>query len=313
MLTNKKRILSIVLALVLAFSAFSGMAFAAGTSLLGSAIPPTKTRDCSTYDINPTPAPATSANVSFVIEAGNIVFGGGSAFRVEIPSVPLISTAAQLFTVTDLLFELNKPAYVSYGLQFNENGQPVTQKSTYVDEVIYNKSSWEAGQLGFDGWVFRVNDKFPVYQSGTDWIGASIFETNIKDGDIIHFFYDFPSDFSSTSGSFAANYVRALNFASTSTSLTVQLQGHTTYINPSSYDMYVDNYVNLQGGITVTVVDSSGATLTGTSDINGRVTFTGTFTSGSYIVETNSVLYTGGSPTFANNVYFVLTGAYSKI
>jgi hypothetical protein len=328
MLTNKKRILSIALALVLAFSAFGGMAFATPTPstatlseptasnyLLGSAIPPSNARDCSTYVVTTTKEDPVT--VSFIIEAGEEVFEEYDAFRVEIPSITLTDTTTGYYTVTDLLVALNKQIS-TYNLEFfNASGQDIAPSDNYLDAVAYNREKWEAGQLGFDGWAFRVNDKFPVTTDGTGYVGASILETTINSGDIVHFFYDLPADYSPASGNLAANYVRGIRFASTAASLTVQLQGHTTYIYPTSpYDFYVDNYVNLQGGVTARLYDSSGTQVgtQQTSDVNGRVTFSGTFTSGqTYYVKTDSVLHSGGNPSTADGVYFVLTGAYSKI
>jgi hypothetical protein len=315
MKSNTKRILGLILALVLAFSAFGGMALAVGDGgLIGSAIPPDPSNpDCSTYEITK-PTPTSSINVAFVIEAGDEIFGGGSKFRVEIPSVILTSGSAQLFTVTDLLVYLNGRRS-TYNLTFlDPNRVPLTSTSSYLGIVDYGSDEWEAGQLGFDGWVFRVNDKFPVYLSGSDWFGADILQTNIKDGDVVHFFYDFPSDYDRQSGSFAADNVRAIQVSSTRTSLTVQLQGHDTYIHPTSpYDFEVNNYANLQDNIVASVVDDTGTTITGTSNVNGQVTFNGSFTSGQiYIVTTESQYY----PPYGfigSDVYFSLTGAYSKV
>jgi hypothetical protein len=312
---RNKSILSIALALVMAFSLFGASAFAQPISagLIGTAIPPDPTNpNCSTYEIPSSPPLVTSAVVSFVIEAGSEVFEGFSPFRVEIPSLTLMSTSPKVFTVTDLLIAVAQNPSNMLGF-LDANGQPITSSSTYVDSVVYNIYEWENGQLGFDGWVFRVNDQFPVVQQGADWNGTDILQTPIYNGYSVHFFYDFPTQYSPATPNFAANYVRAIPDSSTGNTLTVQLQGHDTYIDPQTYDMSVNNYVNLQSGIVATVVDDNQTICTGLSDSTGLVQFTGAFTrANTYIVKTVSQYSPGGGPVDPG-VYFTYTGAYSKV
>ena len=228
------------------------------------------------------------------------------------------------YTVTDLLIAvsdaLSGDMDVSNDLFFYDaHGDPINPSTNYVKGVEYNSKTWTAGQRGYDGWEFRVNDKFPVFPNGTEWTGASILQTYLKNGDTVHFFYDLPADVTRAVGVLAANYVRGIRLASNASSLTVQLQGHTVYIGPQPTDppMYADNYKNVQAGVTAYLYDSAGETPLGTqvSDAHGRVVFSGSFTSGeAYIVKTDPVYF----PYFSASVlpadtYIALTGAYSRV
>jgi hypothetical protein len=314
------KLLSLVIALAFVFSAM-GLAFAPqsmaatpGEYLEGSAIPPAPARDTSTYVIA-SPDYAKSINVTFVIEAGNEFNEEEGMFRA-VHDVEL-STASGYYTVTDLLVAVNGDS--SYNLSFfgvsEDQFIPITDTTDFVGSVQYMEIKWEYDQLGYDGWAFRVNDKYPVFYDGTGYIGANILQTNIKDGDVVHMFYDFPADFGNASGSFAANYVRGVSLDFGGGSLTVQLQGHTTYIYPlSPYTLYVDNYKNVQAGVSADIYDFSTRALIGStvSDVNGRVTFSGLSSGTMYIVMTDSVYYPGYS-IIPDDTYFALTGAYFKV
>ncbi|MDR0648254.1 MAG: hypothetical protein LBF92_02825 [Synergistaceae bacterium] len=317
---RNKKLLSLVLALAFIFSAM-GLAFAPSPAvaavnyLEGSAIPPSSSRDTSTYEIT-SPDAAASIEVTFVIEAGNQYFEEEGKFWVS-HDLTLSQASPGYFTVTDLLVAVNNNK--SFDLTFYDaQGKVIDASTDYVKSVKHGDITWEGNEdFGYDGWAVRVNDLFPVLTDGTGWIGATILETKIKDGDVVHMFYDFPADFSPASGSFAANYVRGVYVDSSASSLTVQLQGHTTFIYPEDpYTMYVDNYKNVQAGVTAYLYDPTGTRLLNSevSDLNGRVTFSGTFSSGTYIVTTDSVYFPAYDPAeIADDTYFALTGAYSKV
>lgn len=327
---NKRKMkkgLVLVLALIMVFAmstsvfAVSGITGNNGQYLEGTAIPPTTDADCSTYVVT-TPTASTSAGVTLVVEAGdafeNYEIQEGSAFR-EIMTVSLTATSAQNFTVEDVLEAANETSSA-----FNFSIKQ-TSSGPYLEYVEYGDYTWEEGQIGFDGWVFRVNDKFPVEITDDEvgYQGASIGETYVKDGDVIHFFYDFPSQLTSSIPSLAADYIRGTLTSWNASALTVQMQGHDTDIQATyPYIMSVNNYENLGAGVTAYLysVGSSGMlTLvsTGTTNSSGQVTFVGSFTSGSnYVVQTDNEEYTTTDPTWADwidGVYFTKTGAYSKI
>lgn len=311
---KSKKLLGILLVFTLAFSLLGGTALAADhpdPNLGGSAVPPTSDQDCATY-LATEPAPAESISVTLVIEAGDAIFQFGGAFREEFTET-LTSATPERFTVTDLLDEIdNDPAN---GFTFySTNGSSFTGSSDYLEAVDYDGYSWENGSLGFDGWVFRVNDRMPVEANGLGgYWGTTILDTYIEDGDVIHFFYDFPSDLDDESGSLAAGYVRAVQLPGG----TIQLQSHTTYIEPLyPYSMSVDNYSDLGSGITVGLYDADGDPVASeSSDGSGRVDFTGV-DPGTYILKTDSVPYETDDPfwgEYVNGVYFTLTGAYDII
>lgn len=322
-----KKGLAIVFALIMVFAmstsafAVSGIPGNNGQYLEGTAIPPTTDADCSSYVVT-VPTASTSANVTLVIEAGDAfedyAIQEDSAFR-EIMTVNLTATSAKNFTVENVLETVNG---MSSGFNFSIKE---TSSGPYLEYVEYGDYTWEEGQIGFDGWVFRVNDKFPVEltEDEVGYQGTSIGDTYVKDGDVIHFFYDFPSQLTSSIPSLAADYIRGTLTSWDANALTVQMQGHKTNIQATSpYIMSVDNYENLGAGVAATLysVGSSGnlaLVSAGTTDANGQVTFSGTFSTGTeYIVQTNSEKYTTSDPIWAdwvNDVYFTRTGAYSKI
>lgn len=282
-----------------------------GEYLAGDAIPPDPDNpQCSTYTVM-TPATETSINVTFVIEAGNVIFEDEGAFRVETPVT--LSNTSGLYTIYDLL---NSPALSAFDFTLEQNSVTL---HWYLTAVTYSGSTWERGQLGFDGWAFRVNDLFPVKlldgYIDTYYEGTAIDQTYLSEGDTIHLFYDFPSDYSPTSGNFAANYVRGIFRSLTSDGLTVRLQSHMTYIDPITYQMSVWNYnVGVGAGISADLYDKYGSFIaSGVTNLDGQVTFSGTFTSGeTYIVKSGSTYHSGFGP-IDDGVYFDLTGAYSKI
>jgi hypothetical protein len=293
-----------------------GLQTRAGIYLEGSAIPPSISRDNSVKEIT---AGSTSPdiNVTLIVEAGNEYTASAGKFWVS-QDVTVPSPASGDYTVTDLLVAANNIPNPDV-LFLDESENPITLTTDYVAAVSHDSIVWMEGEAGvFDGWEFRINDKFPVYANGTGWTGDSILETKIVNGDIVHFFYDLPADFSRTSGIFSSDYVRGIRLSSTSStasSLTVQLQGHTAYIHPTTIGMYVDNYKNVQAGVTAHLYDATGTTLIDTqvSDVHGQVVFSGAFTSGDYIVITEPVY----QPTFRSSIHpeilIALTGAYSMI
>jgi hypothetical protein len=327
MLSSKKKILSIILALVLAFSAFGATALAVSAPppediLGGTAVNPydPANPDSSVYLV--TPISATTIDVTFVIEAGESYITD-PPFRSEI-DITLQGTTTGYYTVTDLLVAI--AADPRNNLAFlDPNYRPLTAASDFLYEVDYDGGEWESGYAGFDGWVFRVNDLMPILNSPDYpgyYIGAGILETYLVDGDIVHFFFDFPSQYRPGDPNLAANYVRAtIPTRNAANDIVVHLEAHDTFIDPyTSYQFQVNNYEDapkpgVVSGITAYLYNLSAPTVpiaTGVSNASGDVTFTGSFGSGTYIVKTDSVLYTGGPPLFTN-VLFVYTGAYSII
>jgi hypothetical protein len=206
---------------------------------------------------------------------------------------------------------------------------PFTPSMDYVAAVEYDDNTWKDGVFGFDGWEFRVNGKFPVQKFATNelgpgWQGADILETPVKHGDIVHFFYEFPSNLYGGSGNIAANYARAVFKRFADDTLTVRLRGHKVYINPAGGQniMNVYNYFNLTDlptGITASLYEEDGTPVV----TNQTVSADGTaaFESASieagktYLVTTTPTYYTTTDDTWQmiNGAYFSQTSAYDKV
>ncbi len=316
--------LAVAMALVMVF-AMSTSAFAVtgipgnnGQYLEGDAIPPdANNSDCASH-LMTQPVAADSINVTLVVEAGDAISNfslmSNTRFRKEI-QVTLTNPTPKNFTVYDAVVKANTMTSTT-GLSFGLSG-------SYVNSISHSGNTWTAGQLGFDGWVFRVNDKFPVQPTsdGVGYEGTSITQTQISNNDVIHWFYDFPSQLDPDTPSCAADFVRAKKVSSSANQLTIQMQGHITDIAPvSPYIMSIDNYNNLGAGVAVGLYSTSNlntALATATTNSSGQVTFSGNFNIGdTYIVKSTSTYYYCPNPNWSwlvDEAYFRLTGAYSRI
>jgi hypothetical protein len=331
---RNKKLFSLFIALAFLFSAI-GLGFAPSTAsaanpapyLSGDAIPPTSADNCSTYLIG---EPTTDQiSVTFVIEAGNTNVDYeveyGTAFRKE---MTINLTGSDPKTITSVLMAVD--ADPTNGLAFYDENNTAfgpTSKELKTVELSGNYSAtWEAGVLGFDGWEYRISDRFPVQPTSDDlgYEGPYPYDTPVNDGDVVHFFYDFPSDISRSIGHLEANYVRATDasFDNSAKKLTVKLQGHKVYIEPTSpYTMSVFNYIDLGTGTVAGLFTPDGTTLLQTGQpslADGTVTFTfDDFTPGkTYVVKTVPAYYYSTDSTWGdtiNTAYFTQTGAYSKV
>ena len=321
---SKKKINSKAVVFILTLAmlfAVTNVSFAtgAGDYLTGSAIPPTADPDCSTY-VMTAPSTATSASVELIIEAANSLddWDYESAFRLEFP-VTVSSSSAVLFSVSDVLAKADADrSDIAFYTKQGNSYPAFTSDKNFLAKVSHGGYDW-VSQYGFDGWAVRINDKYPVIATagGVSYAGITIKDMYVKTGDVIHLFYDFPSDYNQSTGSVAADYVRGVVNGYNSGILTVQMQGHNTYINPTSYVMSINEYENLGSGVAVDLCSSTGTVLeSGTTDSNGRVTFTGTYSPGQYLIKSASTDYICPDPNYADyldHYFFDLTGAYSVI
>jgi hypothetical protein len=192
--------------------------------------------------------------------------------------------------------------------------------------VELNGIKWTDGAITeyylFNGWAVRINDKLPVHEvtidEETGYAGTNILETPLEDGDVVHFFYEFPSSFYNGGGSAAANYVRAVYDDFGGNTLTVQLQGHKAPMQPiPPYIMSVNNYVNLGAGMIASLYDENGVLVQGgqPSDAYGVVTFTSNalIAGATYIVKTVPSYYYDDNWDWIDTAFFAQTGAYSKV
>jgi hypothetical protein len=286
--------------------------------------------DCAAYVVlEPAITTETTINVTLVIEAGDLAVAdepvaSNTRFREVVDNVKLTGSTADDFTVEDLLNKVNGKD--GLGIEIEQ-----TALGPYLTSITYGGNTWERGQYYFDGWVFRVNDQFPVknlddYPDSEYYEGTGIAQTYLEDGDIVHFFYDYPTDFAGNVGNLAANYVRAVKKSYSSGTLTVGLEIHDTYITPDTImQMRVNNYESLAGfdeePITVRLLDEKGGDVSGVTmsydSETGTAVFTGgNITAGTYIVETDAVLRVISGTDYdseLNKAFFEFTGAYSKI
>lgn len=328
---KSRKFLSMFLVLMMVLSFLPVSALAApldndGQYLEGNAIPPNPSNPLSaTYEVAQ-PEEAEEITVTLVVEAGDVVewyeVNPGSSFRYEHTFTLGDGSTLDTYTVTDLLYAANLAGPLSFYDILGTSLTPITSSTDYIAAIEYGGDTWEYGQWGLDGWVFRVNDQFPVKETDDElgYEGTSILQTYLKDGDVVHFFYDFPGIFTGSIGDVSANYVRGVYVNDTGSSLTVQLQGHKTFISQSTWIMSISNYIDLEDGIEAYLYEEDGTTPVGTAKISsstGQVTFTGTFMPGeTYVLKTEAVLHEITDPSwedYASNAYFELTGAYSLI
>lgn len=325
---KSRKLLAMLLALmmVLAILPMSAMAAGTGDYLAGNAIPPNPANpDSSTYEMS-VPASADSITVTLVIEAGDVIdldwweVVPDTSFRLEIPVTLGDGITSNTYTVTDLLAEVDGTYDLTfYGKQGNSY-IPFTDTTTYLAAVEYDGDTWYDSTYVFGGWAMRVNDQFPVEPTADTlgYQGTGIIDTYIDDGDIIHFFFDYPTQFSPSDPNYAANFVRGIYEGHTATNLSVQLQGHKTFIDQSTMDyiMSVYNYVDLGAGVTAYLYSTAGAMLdTAVSDGYGVVEFDGVFDDDEvYIVKTAPTYnFATGWDEMLDGALFINTGAYSKI
>jgi hypothetical protein len=300
----------------------------AGAYLDGNAIPPDPNNpDGSTYFEQDTNS-VSAISVTLIFEAGdwidedNYVVEPDTHFREELSVTVGDGIHDDTYTITDLLLEADGMNGLTFlGKQGNDY-IPFPQQPDYLAAVEYNNYIWHDATWALGGWAVRVNDELPVEETPDKlgYQGTSILDTNIEDGDIVHFFFDFPAQFSPDDPNFAADYVRGIYAGNTSSSLTVQLQGHKTFIDqstvPTQLIMNVYNYVDLEDGITAYLYNNTGALVASdVSDSNGVVEFTGYFKADQvYIVKTDATYnFNTGWDDMLDGGLFINTGAYSKV
>lgn len=296
-----------------------------GTGLPGSGTPASQ---LSTYVVS-TPTASTSINVTLVVEAGNAFSRSGSTYTItpnthffEVIPVTLTSGVAKNFYVNEVLAAVSSG---SYDVKFYDSSGLITSSSTYVNKVTRTVGgtthTWQAGQTPsyFDGWEFRVNDQMPIrFYTGTSYYeGTTISQTPVQDGDVIHFFNDYPKI---ESGSpLSSKYQRAVVEDYDSGTLTVQLQNHIIKIEERGIYpiMIVDKYIGFYDYLNVVnlkLYDSTGSTLIDSANAD-RYTGEAEFDDvdpGTYLIKADHILKPSGAQP-PNNALLNYTGVYSMI
>ena len=324
-----------VLAMVLSLGV-SAYAIGDGSILYGD-LPPTIPFNCvySSVYLNSSSGD-TTGNVTLVIEAGD-AFSWDEYGTIEDSGFFKYATYSLSdvngITVLDLLTAASLDT--SLGLDFSIVNDPY--HGVYLDCISRDGTDWDAsqtdtvadwysgGEWGFDGWVFRVNDKMPIEVTNGGYQGTVINTTYLHDGDIVHFFYDAPSNFDEDNIP-AANYIRGTNASRDSLGVYVQLESHSTFINQlDNWKFNVYKYEQSGAGLgaalyaidPLTGAVSSTSAGTATADSNGLLQFSPSIAAGTYLLRTVSTIYVFTPDSmFADmceNAYFYYTSAFCRV
>lgn len=226
------------------------------------------------------------------------------------------------FTVSDVLGEFNNqqstlqanPTYYQIGVLYN---MKKLSNGNIYGPVLYNSNGYE-----LDGWMFKVNGKFPTStQSDTNASGISAANTYIADGDVIYFYTDCPWKINNTV--FSTYFISADTSYSNGT-LTVTLMKNQNYYQGigSSATWTIDDYTAFTPTTQYSAVvkDAAGTTVGNVVLQNGTGTKNITLTQGqNYYV---SVLGTrnwhtingtdsNGNPISVSHLYTTI--AYDKV
>lgn len=222
----------------------------------------------------------------------------------EVLNVQLGETgvSGQTFTVQDAALEISDNAMAGIKM-YDYSYDYISADDDYIFGMEQGDNVYFPGLpmsgYALDGWMFRVNGQIPLLSltgsapNGTSPTGASITQTPIADGDVIHFYWDYPFQITSSTY-YSAHFVNPAASYSAGT-LTVQLQ--------DSYNWFANNYywtitpfANLAlSGKTVTVYDAAGNQIgaPGTTNSTGIVTISGlSLTSGTtYYIKTSTTSF----------------------
>ncbi len=169
----------------------------------------------------------------------------------------------------------------------NVNGSPITSTSTYFRSIKMNNVTYAPPtELSIQGWMFRINDKFPLIEEyGEPNTSSSILSTTgeakgetistafIKSNDVITVYYDIPLPGS------AADYTRITNVSNTSSSITANVQSSKSWFNKIDLSCWhILDFTTFN--TTVYLYDEDGEELTHASTSSGSVTFNRTVVAG---------------------------------
>lgn len=219
----------------------------------------------------------------------------------EVLNVELGQTglSGQTFTVQDAMYEISStPAYgiTMYGIS-GITPYVMTSTTDYIYSMAQGGVTYAPAlpMPGYelDGWMFRLNGQIPLLSATPDLLGAAIDDTPIADGDVIHFYWDYP--YQETQNTYySANFVYPeVSYASGT--MTVQLQDSYNWFD-NSFDWHITSFANLaQNNKTITIYDENGTQVgvTHSTNANGYASFSQTLSSGTYYVKVNTTAFKG--------------------
>jgi hypothetical protein len=142
----------------------------------------------------------------------------------------------------------------------------------------------------YNGWMFRVNGKYPLLNS-EDWpsgwspsdgpCGAGISEAYVIDGDVIDFYF---ADTASLAKATAFTRIDSASYSSSGSTLNLEISSSYSYFRNSDYYWIIDDFYGLD--TTSVSVKINNSTYTGTTDEYGELTIRNiTLSPGTYTVE----------------------------
>lgn len=313
---RRKKLAAAALALAAAL-AMCVTAYAAepGQILTGDGLPPSGN---ASYVVTQ-PEPSTSVDVTFLMEAPNEYYSEEGAFYYQ-TDVTLTSESARVFTISDLLVQVARenPAF-SFTTRVGNEVSPFAADSSYLCGVIHDGISFQPDTSYFDlwGWEFRVNELFPVvYDNSLEgYVGTATNETYLSDGDVVHFFLDYPVtlyDFD-----YSTSFIR-LDASVAGNAVTVQVQGQRNHLegsldNPQNLVMQVGAYTAFATPTVVKMYDASGAEVASeSSGAGGRITFEG-LAAGTYTLRSDSALLPMEADEDWGDCLFTQTSGYAVV
>ncbi len=287
-----KKGLAIVLALVMVF-AMTATAFA----VTGNG-----------YYIVGDPTTSGPINVKVVFESRQKSESDAS-YISDIIDVQVTSKSndANGFTVRDAILAVNNS---SAGITcLNSNGSTLSATDTYIKSISKTENGTTINydpvlpiddpSYELDGWMFRVNGKLPIstLNGGSSVAygpkGTDISNTPICDGDIIHFYWDYP--YNETQTTYYSTRFISADAEYSDGKVNIQLEESYNWFANSGY-WNITSFAEYSPAtqLTATVYDAQGNMVgTGTIDTDGEGTVSGiTLTEGAaYYVKVNSTTF----------------------
>lgn len=250
-------------------------------------------------------------NVKVVIESRQFSEDDASVISEILDvNVSTMSESGKGFTVRDAMLAVQNDASNGITL-YNGTGGLFTSEDTYIRSMEQNGKNYEPAlpfydsnpqySYALDGWTFRVNGRYPL--STTDGspttpgpVGTSIEETPISEGDVIHFYWDYPYN-KTSSELYSAKFITP-DASYANGTLNVNIKASDAYFDNSMY-WHINSFSTYTGATSaaVTLYNANGtqvAGATGTIDTNGSCSITGlNLNPGTYYVKTATTSYKG--------------------